>query len=802
MYGLIINSAMDASKIHHRNRINTIDSLTSGHLPQLCSEIFSKTIKSFVGVQKRVKFAVNLQILSLAKFDVLPDQKTVKDCNIELMSALSNGCINSDEAMLGSGRQQKSRALNTSPNEIYKTRPELSLDSSKLCGSELDDFICYSLNSTVRRIAFLDHWPSFSEPRISYSDLLRLFCQNLSRAFNHNQNHLTSHCFHHSEDRRLAAKLGDHRHNMCAVATDEAVGIAANSSNSFSSRFSQDRSERNTDRLKMQSETTKIHASLACSDMKAECTKTESFATDSIYSNSSCCRFRMTATDKSGKVAVTQNSNYQDKNLSDFDPSPVSVNDAIIAMTDSSGQLANCPSSIQSTATSDKKARRHKHRHRQLHSVQQYTGWRSHRFCRKRNHRQSKSRTKSQHKSRFPVHVAGIPHPSVSSDNTCSDVEYSMEAETHISQRKEDLDMNLKLTFSDVAKDVLCAEGLQTCWEVRNYERDDNEEEDLADGTYCNVVDDEETGDETTDEENTDEEETGEDVLADDESNSASNWDEEITDEETDEEGKIELNGKATAVFAGGKTNNVHPTSAGIKTFCKSSFFISPSEMDSSDSSSDSDDTDDEDDDLEVDGCDSSEDQSADTLFSGICDSFSFNGLYFPSSCSAVEARLSLDELKENDRTRLLSASGSPSASPLGCSLVDNSCDDIVFCDDQESLSCASEDEEDLPLTNLSRLQSINARWNHFYSTPGEVEKPTQNKKQVRFPRDSSLVTTYAEAMSEAEDYAAARTGPWEEYARDRDRFTRRIRDAAEQISWVLSPTHRSEVYKNSFSKS
>lgn len=724
MYGLSINSAMDASKIHHRNRINAIDSLTSGHLPQLCSDIFSKTIKSFVGVQKRVKFVVNLQILSLAKFDVLPDQKAVKDCNIQLMSALSNGCINFDEAMLGSSRQQKSRALNTSPNEIYKTRPELNLDSYKLCRSDLDAIICYSLNSTVRRISFLDHWPRFSEPRISYSDLLRLFCQNLSRAFNHNQNHMTSHCFHQSEDHIVAGKLGEHRHSMCAVTADEAVGILANSSNTFSSRFSKDRSERNTDRL-MQSETTKIHASLACSDMKAECTKAESLATDSICSDSSCCRFHTTAADKSGKFAVTQNSNYQDQNLSDFDPSPFSVNDAIIAITDSSGQLANCPSSIQSTATSNKKASRRKRRHRQLHSVQQYTGWRSHKFCRKQNRRQSTSRAKSQHKSRHPVQVAGSPHSSVSSDNTCTDVECLMEAETHISQRTEDLDVNLKLPISDVAKDVLCAEELQTCWEVTNYERGDFEEEDLTDGTYCSVVDNEETGDEATGEENTDEEETDEDVLADDESNSESNWDEEITDEETDdEESKIELNGS--------KSNKANPTSAGIKTFCKSSFFISPSEMDSSDSLSDCDDTDDEDDDLEVDGCDSSEDQGADTLFSGICDSFSFNGLYFPSSCSAVEARLSLDELKENDRTRLLSASGSPSASPLGCVWVDNSCDDIVFCDDQESLSCASEEEEDLPLTNLSRLQSISARWNHFYSTPREVEIPTQNKKQVK----------------------------------------------------------------------
>lgn len=712
---------MEVSKIRHRNAAKSV---IIGRLPQLCSDIFSKTTKSIVGIQKRVRFALNRQILSLTKFDVWQSQKAGKACNFEPMSVRSNGCINFEETVLGCGRQKKESALNTSPNELYKIRPGLSLNSSKLCKSELD-IICSSLNSAVRRIAFLDHLQSFSESKISYSDLLRMFCQNLSRAFNHSQNHLTGHCFHQSEDHVLATKLGNHGHSLCASCpADEAVSIVVNSSDAFSARFSQDQSERNTDRFK-QNETSKVHAGFAFSGMKSECTKTDSLATNGIYSNSSSYDFHMTAADESGKVSVTRNSSCLDENLSDFDLSNLSMNDAMITMPDSPGQLASCLSHTQSTATCDKKTSRRKRRRRQFYSVKQ-----SHKLCRKQNDRQSKSRANLRHMSRPQVQLSGSHHSSVRSNNNCTGVKYLMDTDTltYTSQKKKDLGLNLKLPLRDLAKDVNCAERRHTCLEMRNCETTDDDD-DLSDGTRGFVMEDEETDDEVADDENTDEEETDENMLTDDESNSANIWDDEITDEKTDKVRQLCLNGIATAFVC--NRNDKVDTTASVKTFCKSSFFISPSEIDSSDLSSDNDEKDDEDNDLEVDGWDSSEDESVDTLLNGICESFSFNGLYFPSSCSAVEAKLSLEELKENDRTRLLSVTNSPSASTLDWLGLDNSSDDIVFCDDQESLSCPSEDEEDLPLSNFSRMQSINARWNNFYS---EAEKPTQNKKQVKRP--------------------------------------------------------------------
>ena len=42
-----------------------------------------------------------------------------------------------------------------------------------------------------------------------------------------------------------------------------------------------------------------------------------------------------------------------------------------------------------------------------------------------------------------------------------------------------------------------------------------------------------------------------------------------------------------------------------------------------------------------------------------------------------------------------------------------------------------------------------------------------------------------------ADDYEAARRGPWEEFARDRDRFERRMHEIADQIGWIFTPEHR-----------
>jgi len=46
-----------------------------------------------------------------------------------------------------------------------------------------------------------------------------------------------------------------------------------------------------------------------------------------------------------------------------------------------------------------------------------------------------------------------------------------------------------------------------------------------------------------------------------------------------------------------------------------------------------------------------------------------------------------------------------------------------------------------------------------------------------------------------ADAYEQARCGPWEQYARDRERFARRIHEVDGQIGWVLNAQHRASKY-------
>lgn len=50
--------------------------------------------------------------------------------------------------------------------------------------------------------------------------------------------------------------------------------------------------------------------------------------------------------------------------------------------------------------------------------------------------------------------------------------------------------------------------------------------------------------------------------------------------------------------------------------------------------------------------------------------------------------------------------------------------------------------------------------------------------------------------------YQQARKGPWEEYARDRDRFKRRIEDTERALSLALDSQHREKIFKERFQNS
>jgi len=66
---------------------------------------------------------------------------------------------------------------------------------------------------------------------------------------------------------------------------------------------------------------------------------------------------------------------------------------------------------------------------------------------------------------------------------------------------------------------------------------------------------------------------------------------------------------------------------------------------------------------------------------------------------------------------------------------------------------------------------------------------------KVQFSGDVSMVTVLNQ-LEWAEAYQEARCGLWEQYARDRDRFARRIQEVDRQIGWVLSAEHRAARFQ------
>ncbi|KAK6190162.1 hypothetical protein SNE40_002088 [Patella caerulea] len=99
-------------------------------------------------------------------------------------------------------------------------------------------------------------------------------------------------------------------------------------------------------------------------------------------------------------------------------------------------------------------------------------------------------------------------------------------------------------------------------------------------------------------------------------------------------------------------------------------------------------------------------------------------------------------------------------------------------------------------------IESLNMSWNiHFIDNKTDTEQSncSENKsktKKVHFADEDKLVTVHRMyAWSFA--YRACRRGPWEEYARDRERFHRRIQDVETIISPILKISHRFQIYKS-----
>lgn len=69
---------------------------------------------------------------------------------------------------------------------------------------------------------------------------------------------------------------------------------------------------------------------------------------------------------------------------------------------------------------------------------------------------------------------------------------------------------------------------------------------------------------------------------------------------------------------------------------------------------------------------------------------------------------------------------------------------------------------------------------------------------QVRFAEEGDLCHVH-NMVEWSEEYHQARKGPWEEYARDRDRFNRKAAEIEKILMPVFDAALRSKVYAERF---
>lgn len=146
---------------------------------------------------------------------------------------------------------------------------------------------------------------------------------------------------------------------------------------------------------------------------------------------------------------------------------------------------------------------------------------------------------------------------------------------------------------------------------------------------------------------------------------------------------------------------------------CKSSFFISPLEIDSSEESDNDSHCQDED------GWTSNDEVTSDILHEDFCSSFKRNGIYFPNKYLPGPSDLDLKDCGKSMIYPLSidyeadSACLSPSRSEK-C-YTEEEDDDVVFSNGCDKCTKENEDEEKTQIYKMSRLEIINHKWNQAY---------------------------------------------------------------------------------------
>lgn len=173
------------------------------------------------------------------------------------------------------------------------------------------------------------------------------------------------------------------------------------------------------------------------------------------------------------------------------------------------------------------------------------------------------------------------------------------------------------------------------------------------------------------------------------------------------------------------------------------------------------------------------------------------------SSSNAVAFILGFDP-SDNDRTRshsfLVSFSDSEDtdsdfgSEDDGETFSDENFEDFQFASPLNLNVICSVNKPDRP--ENSKLKALNMAWKINIQVK---ECKSKANRKVHFADENKLEEVHP-IIAWSYAYQAARKGPWEEYARDRERFRNRIMAAEKIISPVLQGGHRQNVYSKYFS--
>ncbi|XP_053962875.1 protein phosphatase 1 regulatory subunit 15A [Anastrepha ludens] len=117
--------------------------------------------------------------------------------------------------------------------------------------------------------------------------------------------------------------------------------------------------------------------------------------------------------------------------------------------------------------------------------------------------------------------------------------------------------------------------------------------------------------------------------------------------------------------------------------------------------------------------------------------------------------------------------------------------------DDDDDEDSSDTEDDDCTSENNFDLEKYHSNESLDEKISTSIEPTTHGKiKKVRFNLAPEIHTMYAWSFA----YQSARKGHWEMFARDRDRFRKRIENTSKYLNPILTPEHRNMIYNTRFS--